>query len=142
MGIISDVERGKQLGELRCAAKLTQRQVGEAFGIDKAAVSLWERGGSKPARDRLPMLDQLYGANGAVLGLFGFPAPSTSETTDEQVNRAEFTKLRGEVARLAREVALLLHEAGVQLGDDLGSDASRVPHEDDGDDLQEPVSGS
>lgn len=67
---MNDVERGRTLRELRKLTGLSQRDVGAHFGIDKNSVSLWERGKSRPTVDKLPTLDRLYNAEGAVLRLW------------------------------------------------------------------------
>lgn len=72
MSTLSPVERGQLLRSLRTAVGLTQKQVGDHFGIDKAAISAWEKGGGID-RTRLTDLDALYQANGAVLEAFGIP---------------------------------------------------------------------
>lgn len=102
MVTMSDVERGRALAALRSATNLTQAQVGAAFGINKQAVSEWERGLSNPGRDRLAILDALYGADGRVLALYGFG-------TDD------VRKLRDEMVELARAVRLLALKAGIQI---------------------------
>ena len=63
---------GQALTRLRVAAGLTQRQVAAHFGIDKSAVSGWETDRSLPNRAKLVGLDELYGAGGTLLRLFGF----------------------------------------------------------------------
>lgn len=85
MRSIDHVERGQHLKALRTRRHLTQRQVADAFGIDKASVSGWEAGGGI-SRDRIPQLDDLYGGSGEVLDLFGFGSPAAHS---ELVTRIE-----------------------------------------------------
>ena len=47
----------------RRAAKLTQEQLAERFGISTQAVQQWETGRSAPERDRLPELAQALGVS-------------------------------------------------------------------------------
>jgi transcriptional regulator with XRE-family HTH domain len=67
---MSDVERGRQLAEMRTAAGMTQPQVALVFEISKQAVREWEAGKSAPDRRKLLRLDALYSANGKVLALY------------------------------------------------------------------------
>lgn len=90
----ADVELGHRMADLRKRAGLTQRQVAERFRIDKASVSEWERGQSKPDRDRLPELDRVYGAGGELLALFGF-GPSATDPLE-----VRFTELAARVTQL------------------------------------------
>lgn len=106
MGNIDQV-RGGQLKEMRTRARLSQRQVGEHFGIDKSAVSEWERGLARPTVDKLKRLDSLYGGAGEVLKLFDVAPPSGRRSGDNTVEtlRIEVTRLAEVVARLAEEFA-------------------------------------
>lgn len=105
---MDDVTPGQRLAALRKAAGLLQRQVGAAFNIDKAAVSEWERGKSNPGRDRLLALDEMYGADGEVLRLYGV-APDTSNQISQL--RSEVVDLRETMERLRQEVAGLSTDA-------------------------------
>lgn len=66
---MDDVERGERLQALRKSASLTQKQVGDHFGIDKSAISEWERGLGRPTPDKIATLDRLYRAEGEVIEL-------------------------------------------------------------------------
>ena len=46
----------ERIRRLRTLQKLTLQEVGDAFGINRASVSEWESGKSKPGVDKLPML--------------------------------------------------------------------------------------
>lgn len=89
-----DQVRGGQLKEMRTRARLSQRQVGDHFGIDKSAVSEWERGLARPTVDKLQRLDSLYGGTGQVLQLFDVGPPATEPTnTDLMVKLDEVLEL-------------------------------------------------
>lgn len=70
-----DRERGRALKDLREASGLLQRHVGAEFDIDKAAVSSWESGRTRPDVARIRRLDEMYGGTGAVLELFDLRPP-------------------------------------------------------------------
>lgn len=72
------VERGRELARLRKAAELTQRKVANHFGLTASAVSEWERGAGAPEWHRIRALDDLLGAQGAVLRLFDLGSVTTS----------------------------------------------------------------
>lgn len=78
MHTMTDMERGAAMQALRKNARLTQREVGAHFGIDKGAVSEWETGRSRPTVDKLAELDSLYGADGGVLRLYGVGATANA----------------------------------------------------------------
>lgn len=116
MTTMDDVERGKCLRDLRDKQNLTQRQVGDVFGIDKASVSEWERGKSRPDVAKLATLDKLYGDTGKVLDLFGVgtvtPSPSVGDETGELRRQlaevvAEQKRMSERLASLGAEVARL-----------------------------------
>lgn len=52
-----------KLKELRKAAGLTQQEVAMHFGLNRAAVAMWERGASVPKVHILPELAKLLGCS-------------------------------------------------------------------------------
>ncbi|PJM67680.1 helix-turn-helix domain-containing protein [Achromobacter ruhlandii] len=52
---------GERIRERRTSKRLTLQQVGEAFGINRASVSDWERDKTRPDLDRLVELARLLG---------------------------------------------------------------------------------
>lgn len=104
MSPISDKDRGKRLQRLRLKMKPrpTQVDIARAFGIDKAAVSSWETGRSRPAPERVHELDRLLGGTGAVLDLFGVPTTAADPTLG-----ADVAAIRGAVEGIADAVAAL-----------------------------------
>lgn len=98
--------RGRRLRELRETAGLSQREVGAAFGIDKASVSAWEQGGGIE-RERLPVLDEMYNADGEVLQLFGVSRRSPQPLPSGGPARQLLDRLRAEVDRLDGEIEQL-----------------------------------
>ena len=105
---MKDSTRGERLRELRDAKGLTQHAVADHFGIDKASVSEWERDLSAPSRKRLAGLDDLYGASGEVLALYGVKPTIEAAPLDmveallERVDRLalQVEQLRADVVRL------------------------------------------
>jgi transcriptional regulator with XRE-family HTH domain len=45
----------------RLVAGLTQKQAADALGVDQSAVSLWDRGITRPRAALLPKVAKLYG---------------------------------------------------------------------------------
>lgn len=56
-----DTERGARFRALREGARLTQKQVADALGIQCVSVSHWEVGYNMPATAKLTSLAKLYG---------------------------------------------------------------------------------
>lgn len=117
MDTMDDVERGKQLRDLRKAAGLTQKEAGAHFGIDKSAVSEWERGLGRPTPDKIASLDQLYRADGAVIELLihdETTGPTALENLRDVVEElAEIQRgLSVQVEALVSEVAHLSRRFG------------------------------
>lgn len=117
MGNIDQV-RGGQLKEMRNRARLSQREVAANFGIDKSAVSEWERGLARPTVDKLQRLDSLYGGAGKVLELFdvGASARPSDDSRAVAALRRDLTRLAEVVARLAEEMAELRGGSGSRGG--------------------------
>lgn len=105
---MTDVERGAHLRTLRTSKRLTQRGVAAMFGIDKAAVSEWERGKSRPTADKLATLDALYDAHGAVIRLYVTPeAPAVEFATKADHDALEVLVI--ELAEALRDLTAQIH---------------------------------
>lgn len=105
-----DRDRGQALKAMREAAGLLQRQVGAEFDIDKAAVSSWESGRSRPDVKKLRRLDEMYGQPGAVLALFDL-----SPHGDDEQRQAE----RRLLLVMGQAIVTLLDAAEVDGQEDL-----------------------
>lgn len=117
MDIMDDMQRGARLRELRLAARLTGREVGAHFGIDKSAISEWERGKSRPTMDKVVPLDKLYRAEGEVIELLihdGTTGQTALESLRDVVKElAEIQRgLSVRVGELADEIAELTRRSG------------------------------
>lgn len=67
---------GERLRELRELAELTLEDVGLKLGVTPGAVAHWERGRFTPRRGHAAKLDQMLGASGEVLAMFGYGPPA------------------------------------------------------------------
>lgn len=56
-------EIGEILKRYRLAAKLTQKKVADALGVNRVSVTQWENGSAKPSIERLAELAKLFGVS-------------------------------------------------------------------------------
>lgn len=99
-------------------------QLANTVGTTVSAVSRWHAVASSPTPELWPAIEQalrmpagsLAAADRQAAGLAKVRHPSASP--DDQAVLAEVTQLRGEVARLGRQVDRLADVLGVTLGDD------------------------
>lgn len=81
---------GDILREYREQRGLSQNELGAAVGKSDGAVSQWELGSVTPRRGTAMRIDELLGANGAVLRGFGYapvtpPDPGPSEPSNSEL---------------------------------------------------------
>ena len=58
---------GEKIREFRERARLSQRELAQALGVDPSAVSLWETGKNEPTVHNLRRLADILGCNPADL---------------------------------------------------------------------------
>ena len=71
-------ELGWRLKRARERARLTQRQLAEAVGVDRKTVGNWESGVSSP-RSSLGRLEAVLGSHGFSLDVDPWPAPAGAD---------------------------------------------------------------
>lgn len=74
-------EIGEILKRYRLAAKLTQKKVADALGVNRVSVTQWENGSAKPSIERLAELAKLFGVSTDTL-LTGTPLNTVIPTAN------------------------------------------------------------
>lgn len=74
-------EIGEILKRYRLAAKLTQKKVADALGVNRVSVTQWENGSAKPSIERLAELAKLFGVSTDAL-LTGTPLNTVIPTAN------------------------------------------------------------
>lgn len=71
---------GPDLKARRTAVGLTQEAVAKQLGVSRPTIAHWEKGKHQPSRERLTRLDQLYGAQGELIGLVDGQQPDATRS--------------------------------------------------------------
>lgn len=106
MAVVDQQHAGEVVKDFRSRAELSRADIAVALRVTEGAVAHWERGRAHPRRDVAVRLDELLGADGAVIDAFGYSRPtnvasSLTEAMDQLRDQAAI------VERLATEVEQL-----------------------------------
>jgi transcriptional regulator with XRE-family HTH domain len=96
---------GGRLRTARRSAGLTQKQLGEALGVESITVSRWERGVTTPSLPRLRRVAEL--TQTTVSDLVRSPDAASAHAVELAALREELAETRELVDRVARTLDLL-----------------------------------
>ena len=65
------------IAQRRMSKNMTQQQLGDALGVGRSTVAMWEAGSSLPRADLIPKIAQVLGC--AVGDLFAVSTPDTQQ---------------------------------------------------------------
>lgn len=101
---------GEVLRRCREAHGLTQADVAAALRVSDGIVSQWEIGRVAPRQNKVMRLDDLLGADGAILAAYGYASELTLPDDALEARLARLEQQADKVAGLRRDVTALARQ--------------------------------